>query len=269
MPYPFTVLIEVPQEIAAVPYEQRKADQDCVMAAYFRTFDKRGLDEKTADRTQKFLSCFFESILIRYPAGDPQGHILIWELLHPFGNEIIDLYTSSLSKYEYARGTQIKYLGEVRRLCDYVIQKAYIPGRMPIAIAERYGTPSQPVTCYDSPVHAVDNPNVAPALVGESLRYFLDFVRVDYLKKSRNHDLARRNYVLIVVAVTSGVRATELCHLDVADIRFDERRIWVRFGKGCKGSGKRQRLTILTDFAAQTLRVYLKHTRPVLARADV
>src|SRR5258708_28495553 len=246
MPYPFTVLIEVPQEIAAVHYEQRKADHDSVMAAYFRTFDKRGLDEKTADRTQKFLSCFFESILIRYPAGDPQGHILIWELLHPFGNEIIDLYTSSLSKYEYSRGTQIKYLGEVRRLCDYVIQKAYIPGRTPIAIAERYGTPGQPVTRYDYQAHAVDDPNVDPALIEDSLRYLLDFVRVDYVKKSRNQELARRNYVLIVVAVTSGVRANELCHLDIGDIRFDEGRIWVRFGKGCKASGKRHRLTILT-----------------------
>jgi integrase len=269
LPYPFTVLIEVPHEIAAVPYEQRRADHDSVMAAYVRTFEKRAFEENTANRTQNFLNSFFQSIHIRYPSGDPQRHILIWDLLNPFGNEIIDLYSESLSKYEYKRGTQIKYLGEVRRLCDYVIQKAYIPGRMPIAIAERYGTPCQPVTRYDHPVHAVDDPNVAPALVGESLRYFLDFVRVDYLKKSRNHDLARRNYVLIVVAVTSGVRATELCHLDESDIRFNERRIWVRFGKGYKGSGKRQRLTILTDFAARTLHVYLKHTRPVLARAEV
>src|SRR5260370_466895 len=269
MPYQFTVLIEVPLELAAVPYEQRKADHACVLAAYLRTFEKRRFEQETADRTRGFLNNFFESILIRYPAGDPQGHILIWDLLHPLGNEIIDLYAESLSKYEYKRGTQIKYLSEVRHLCDYVIQKAYIPGRMPIAIAERYGTPGHPVTRYDHPVHAVNDPNVAPALIEESLRYFLDFVRVDYVKKSRNHELARRNYVLIVVAVTSGVRATELCHLDVGDIRFDERRIWVRFGKGCKGSGKRQRLTILTDFAARTLRVYLKQTRPVLARADV
>jgi integrase len=269
LPYPFTVLIEVPQELADVPYEQRKADHDSVLAAYFRTFDKRGLEEKTAERAQKFLNSFFESILIRYPADDPQGHILIWDLLHPLGNEIIDLYAQSLSKCEYKRGTQIKHLSEVRRLCDYAIQKAYIPGRIPIAIAERYGTPCQPVTRYDHPVHAVDDPNVAPALIEDSLRYFLDFVRVDYLKKSRNHDLARRNYVLIVVAVTSGVRATELCHLDESDVRFNERRIWVRFGKGYKGSGKRQRLTILTDFAARTLHVYLKHTRPVLARAEV
>jgi len=270
MPFPFTVLIEAPEELTAVPYEQRQADHDSVMAAYFRTFDKKGLEDETAERAEKFLNCFFESIHIRYPGGDPQDHILIWDLVHPLlGNEIIDLYAQSLSKFQYKRGTQIKYLGEVRRVCDYAIQKAYIPGRMPIAIAERYGTPSQPVTRYDHPVHAVDDPNVAPALIEDSLRYFLDFVRVDYLKKSRNQELARRNYVLIVVAVTSGVRANELCHLDVADIRFDERRIWVRFGKGCKGSGKRQRLTILTDFAARTLHVYLKHTRPVLAKPDI
>ena len=269
MSHPFTVLIELPPELAAVPFEQRKADHDSVLAAYLRTFDKRGLEEKTAERAQKFLKSFFESIRIKCPADDPQGHILIWDLLHPLGNEIIDLYAQSLSKFRYKRGTQIKYLGELRRLCDYTIQKAYIPGRSPIPISERYVTPSQPVTRYDHPVHATDDPNVEPALIEDSLRYFLDFVRVDYIQKTRNKDTARRNYVLIVVAVTSGVRAKELWHLDIDDIRFEERLIWVRFGKGYKGSGPRQRLTVLTPFAAQTLRVYLKHTRPRLARADV
>lgn len=267
MPHPFTVLIEVPHALSDVPYEQRKADHDSVVAAYLRTFDKRGLEEKTSDRARKFLNSFFESIRIRYPAGDPQTHILIWDVLHPLGNEIIDLYAQSLSKFEYKRGTQIKHLGELRRLCDYAVQKAYIPGRSPIAISERYGTPSQPVTRYDHPVHATDDPNVEPALIEESLRYFLDFVRVYYIKKTRNKDIARRNYALIVVAVTSGVRAKELCHLDIDDIRFEEREIWVRFGKGYKGSGPRQRLTILNDFCAQTIRVYLKHTRPTFARA--
>jgi integrase len=269
MPYQFTVLIEVPQVLAAVPYEQRKADHDLVVAAYLRTFEKRGLEEETSRRTRKFLDSFFKSILIRYPAGDPHWHILIWDLLHPYGSEIIDLYAASLNKYAFKRGSQIKYLSEIRRLCEITIQKAYIPSRTPVAIKERYVTPSQPVTRYDHPVHAIDDPNVDPAVIGDSLRHLLDFVRVEYVKNSRNKDLARRDYVAIVVAVTSGVRANELCHLDIDDIRFEARRIWVRFGKGHNGSGKRQRLTILTDFAAETLRIYLKHSRPKLARADV
>jgi len=268
MPYPFTVLIEAPPALAAVSYEQRKADHDLVLASYLRTFEKRGFEEETRRRTQEFLDGFFKSILIRYPAGDPQQHILIWDLLHRYGEEIIDLYATTL-KYRSRRGTQIKYLSEIRRLCEYTIQKAYIPGRTPIAIRERYGTPSQPVTRYDHPVHAIDDPNVEPAVIGDSLRHLLDFVRVDYVTKSQNKDLARRDYVLMVVAVTSGVRANELCHLDIDDLRFEERKIWVRFGKGCRGSGKRQRLTVLTDFAAQTLRVYLKHTRPKLTRAEI
>ena len=269
MSAPFTVLIDVPKKLTDVPYEQRKADHAAVLAGYLRTFDKRAFEEETVNRTATFLNKFFESILIRYPAGDGQSHILIWDLMHPYGSQIIDLYAESLSKYEYKRTTRIKYLGEIRRLIHYAIAKAYIPGRTPVAIAEKYGTPSQPITRYDHPVHGVDDPDVEPALIGESLRYFLDFVRVDYVHDSRNRDLARRDYVLIVVAVTSGVRANELCHLDIDDIRFEERRICVRFGKGCKGSGKRQRLTVLTSFAAETLHVYLKHTRPTLARPDI
>jgi integrase len=268
MPSPFTVLIEAPPELAAVPYQQRKTDHDLVLAAYLRTFEKRGFEEETRRRTREFLDGFFKSILIRYPAGDPQSHIFVWDLLHRYGEEIIDLYATTL-KYRSKRGTQIKYLSEIRRLCEYTIQKAYIPGRTPIAIRERYGTPAQPVTRYDHPVHSVDDPNVEPAVIDDSLRHLLDFVRVNYVKNSQNQDLACRDYVLMVVAVTSGVRANELCHLDVGDIRFDERQIWVRFGKGFKGSGKRQRLTILTDFAAETLRIYLKQTRPRLTKADI
>src|SRR5258708_8327767 len=94
MPYPFTVLIEVPQEIAAVAYEQRKADHDSVMAAYFRTFDKRALDAKTADRTQKILKYFFEPTPIRSPPRDPSGHILIMHLPTPFAPQLLSTLTT-------------------------------------------------------------------------------------------------------------------------------------------------------------------------------
>jgi hypothetical protein len=62
MPHPFTVLIEAPHALAAVPYEQRKADHDLVMAAYLGTFDKRGFEEDTAGRARTFLETFFKSV---------------------------------------------------------------------------------------------------------------------------------------------------------------------------------------------------------------
>ena len=48
---------------------------------------------------------------------------------------------------------------------------------------------------------------------------FLDFVRVEYIKNSKQGCRARET-MSHRSAVTSGVRAKELCHLDIDDIRF-------------------------------------------------
>src|SRR6266404_3560383 len=60
MTYRFTVLIEVPYHLESIPFEERKADHDAVLRAYFRTFEKRAFDEKTNRRTELFLTSFFE-----------------------------------------------------------------------------------------------------------------------------------------------------------------------------------------------------------------
>jgi integrase len=264
MTYRFTVLIDVPQELLKICYQEREADHESILGAYLRTFEKRAFDEKTTNRTKIFLNSVFERILVGQPEGGCQRHLLISDLLNPVGAEIIDLFVSSISKHEYSRTTQMKYLGEIRRLCDFVIQRPYIPGRSVVSITQKYGAPCQPVSRYDYPSHAVEDPDVDPALIDDALRKFLDFVRVHYLSRQRKKDVARRNYAMVVIGVTSGVRANELAHLDVDDLRYDENRIWVRFGKGHRGSGKRHRVTLFTKFGQETIRVYLNHTRPGL-----
>jgi len=262
MTYRFTVLMEPAKHLEQIPFNERKADHESILRAYLRTFEKRNFDEKTNQRTETFLTKFFESILIKSSRGTSR-QLLISDLLDPSGTEIIDLYATSLSQYEYARTTRITYLGNIRRLFDFIIQRPYIPGRKPISITEKYGAPCQPVTRYDYPGHTVNDPNVDPALIGERLTQFLDFLRVQYVRSHPKPRLAERNYTIMVLAVTSGMRADELTRLDVDDLRWDEKRIWVRFGKGHCGSGKRRRLTVFTKFAQETLRVYLSQTRPL------
>ena len=263
MTYRFTILIEVPHQLESILFEERKADHDAVLRAYFRTFEKRAFDEKTNRRTELFLTSFFECILIKPSRDCPCRQLLVWDLLQPHGNEVIDLYATSLSQYEYERSTKIKYLGELRRLFDFVMKRPYIAGRSPISIAEKYGAPCQPVTRYDYPLHVVNDPNVDPALIGEKLTQVLDFVRVDYVRGHRKQRIAERNYAVMVLAVTSGMRADELTRLDLGDLEWDDKRVWIRFGKGYRGSGKRRRLTVFTTFAQETIRVYLTKTRPL------
>lgn len=268
--YRFTILGDVPAEFQRVSYEERLRDHDAVLQAYLRTFEKRAYTEKTVKRADEYLRSVFERILVRDAKRGPgETHLLVWDLLHPaLGIDVVDLLATSLNKFEYSHSTRMKYLGEIRRFCDYIGQRPYIPGRTPVSIVEKYGAPSQPVSRYDSPVHAVDDPPVDPALIGDELKQFLDFVRVHYVSQNQKKVVAQRNYAIIALAVTTGVRADELVNLDLDDLHFEKEQVLVRFGKGHRGSGKRQRLTIFPKFAQLTLQVYITHVRAQLGKPN-
>jgi hypothetical protein len=200
--YRFTVLGDIHCEVAEVPYEDRLRDHEAVLRAYFRTFEKRAYVEESLKRTEGFLMSVFERIFVQ-DAAHPTGQrpLLIWNLYHPIGGpEIADLLATSLNKYDYAPSTRRGYLGEVRRLCDFVLEKLYIPGRVPESITEKYGPPLQPFSQYDYPVHAIDDPRVDPALTGLELRQFLEYVRVQYIGEKQKKAAAQRNYAMIVLA---------------------------------------------------------------------
>ncbi len=59
------------------------------------------------------------------------------------------------------------------------------------------------------------------------------------------------------MAYYSGLRANELRHLKVGDIDLERRLIHVRFGKGSRRSGPRERWTILHPSTARIVRLWL------------
>src|SRR5260370_7104617 len=73
---------------------------------------------------------------------------------------------------------------------------------------------------------------------------------------------------MMLVGVAGGMRADELANLDLDDLRYLENRVWIRFGKGYKGSGKRQRLTLFTKFAQATIHQYEALIRPQLVKPN-
>lgn len=268
--YRFTILGDIDCNVIAVPYEDGLRDHEAVLQAYFRTFEKRGFVEESLKRVKEFLKSVFERILVQDgPDATASRHLLIWDLLKPIvGSEVVDLFATSLNRYDYSHTTRLKYLGDIRRLCEFVLSKPYIPGRVPESIVEKYGSPCQPFSRYDYPVHAVDNPRLDPALTGADLRLFLEFLRVQFINEKQNQHIAERDYAMIILGVSAGLRADELVNLDLDDLRYSENRVWIRFGKGHKGSGKRQRLTVFTKFAQATLRVYEAHTRMQFGKAS-
>jgi integrase len=265
----FSVLRDGESHSREVPYEERLADHRAVLRAYFRTYEKRRYDKSTLVRVEKFLTSVFEGIKVvdaTHPPGARQ--LFVWELLHPTeGPEIIDLFATSLNPEDYSQATATQYLGDLRRLGEFVLAKPYIPGRRPQSITEKYGPLAQPVSKYDRPVHTADPAPVGWAVTGVKLMKFLEYVRVGHVGLSQKKLTAQRDYAMIVLAVTSGARANELLNFDVADLLYEKNRIHVRFGKGSKGSGKRERLTIFTKFAQATTHLYETHIRPQFPNA--
>ncbi len=85
---------------------------------------------------------------------------------------------------------------------------------------------------------------------------------------------AARNYAACRLMAEVGLRVSEACKLDLADIKWDLGRfgkLHVRHGKGARGSGPRERMVPLINNAGATLRWFVEdvwaqfgddHTRP-------
>lgn len=85
---------------------------------------------------------------------------------------------------------------------------------------------------------------------------------------------AARNYAAARLMADVGLRLNEVCNLDLADVKWDLGpfgKLHVRYGKGCNGSGPRERMVPLLNNAGRTLRWFIEdvwghfdddHTRP-------
>ena len=83
-----------------------------------------------------------------------------------------------------------------------------------------------------------------------------------------------RNYTAARLMADVGLRVNEARNLDLADIKWDLGRfgkLHVRYGKGARGSGPRERMVPLINDAGRTLRWFIEdvwgqfdddHTRP-------
>lgn len=81
------------------------------------------------------------------------------------------------------------------------------------------------------------------------------------LETCRKFAPAARNYTAARLMAATGLRANETCHLDLADLHWDLGhfgKIHVRYGKGARGSGPRERMVPLLSGSASLLRWYIE-----------
>jgi site-specific recombinase XerD len=251
----------VPQPI---PFAEMLADHQALLQSYLDTHITRNHSESTIEHERLFLTGWFEGFLVpdeNHP--DHQRPLMLWEAMTPIaGRERIRAFSKGLVLSLYSPTTVRTYLGYLRRLFQYVLEYPYIPGHEVQSLVAKYGRIEQPVLEYDYPVHVLDGEDEDFVLTGERLLAFYDFVRSKYVPRKQKRLPASRDYTMIVVAGESGLRADEICHLDVRDLFYSHSCLQTRYGKGANGSGKRVRKTIFKPFVQETMHVYETVIRP-------
>lgn len=253
-----------------ISISEKQSDHNAILSAYSDTHVYRGYTERTVKRHRSFLDNWFKRFKVpddTHPDGERQ--LYVWEVMQPhLGRRYIREYHDDLIASGIRSGTRMEYIQYLRNLFEYVLDEPYIPNIKNQSIVAKYNALTQPVTKYDCPTHVVDIEREGFALTTEQLINFYDFIRLDYIEGNQKKGPASRDYTMIVIAATSGLRANEVEFLDTRDLYFENGLIETRFGKGFNGSGKRPRKTDFTDFAMDTMRYYLRKIRPRFPNAD-
>src|SRR5260221_375461 len=269
MTRPHLALVKTVEAISTpVSFPQMLADHQTILQGYLDTHTTRNHSDRTIESERRLLIGWFESFVMQDDSHpDGRRHLLVWEAMEPVqGRQRIVAFSKGLIDTGLKPRTVQSYLGSLRRLFQYFLEYPYIPGLQGQSIVSKYGRIEQPVLEYDYPVHTLDQEEEGFVLVGEQLFAFYDFVRLEHIAHNQKKLPVSRDYIMIVVAAESGLRADEIRHLDALgphrDLFYERNCIQTRHGKGTRGSGKRVRKTIFTPFAQDTVRIYEERIRP-------
>lgn len=264
-------------DFTQVSWDERKADHDRKLQQYFHTFRMRNFSATTIKRLEQFLTGFFTCFTVpdtSHPTGARQ--LFYWELMHPkYGEVFIAQFYATL----LAAGLKLKtchmYLKELQYFCEFVLAHPDLPGEGDArTVIDKYGPVRQPVSKYNRPPHAPDEDDAERYALSCAQRdSFYEFIRCEYIPRSRRPHLAARDFTMIEMAWGGGFRISELTHMHAVgperDVDYPNGRIRTRWGKGAKCKGKRTRWSILTPRARSVLQQYEQHVRPAFAHADV
>lgn len=166
-------------------------------------------------------------------------HFLIKEelaenLLEVERKRLADYYISYLDEKEYTKKSISRKISSLRTLYDFLIKKGYIS----VNVFEQVETPKIP----------------------KKLPKTLDDEEVLLLFKTidKNKPLGFRNYIILDLLFSSGLRASELCELKIKDLRISQLQILIH------GKGSKDRYVPIHEELSENLKQYLTYTRPVL-----
>lgn len=178
-----------------------------------------------------------------------------WELtIDDFDKFYLDMVNRGL-----AYSTRRKYQSNITTFMDY------LKARHASEIWERYNvTIPKLLDKFNKHHHRVDDGDgaITPPRP-EILERFWQEMKIA-IKNTKRHSTIARDYTLFRVLELSGLRIYEGIMLDVKDCRFDlgsKGKLHVRFGKGSKGTGFKQRWVPMLDSVDKLLEWYIQEVR--------
>lgn len=242
-------------KVAGVSPEEQARDHQQLIGSYIRSRRLRNLDQVVNERVQRGLDAFFASVG-KWAWEVTEEHVAAWQ--------------EKLVEAGLAVATRRAYLGYLRTFYDYLRDHPYVPLTQaelqadihPAGLQAKYGREIiQPVSPWVAATYSADDATTDRYLpTREELRGFFSWLR-KRIETARKPLPLARDYALYRLLYHSGLRANELVHLTVRDIRFEGHVIEVRVGKGTNGSGPRSRWVPMLYGIDKVLHIYLTEVR--------
>ena len=155
-------------------------------------------------------------------------------LLEVKRKRLADYYLSHLDEQKLSKKSIVRKISALRTFHNFLMLKGYID----INIFDKIETPK----------------------VSRRLPKILEDDEIMMLFKSinRNTPLGFRNYIILDLLFSSGLRASELCQMKVKDLKLNQRQILIH------GKGSKDRYVPIHLELEKDLRQYLTYTRPIL-----
>lgn len=143
-------------------------------------------------------------------------------------------YLAYLDEKEYARKTIARRISSLRSFYDYLIKENHIDINI--------------FTLIDIP----KIPRKLPKIIQD------DEIEMLFKSIDRFKPLGFRNYVLLDLLFSCGLRASELIEMDIKDIHLERKQLLIH------GKGSKDRYVPLHQKLIEDLKHYLTYTRPIL-----
>jgi integrase len=157
------------------------------------------------------------------------------------------------------KGRHSTVRSKINRIDGYF---AFLEQRYAGETLRRFGAAVQsPVDAFNRPVHRGDFGLRIPPSARATADFFASWREA--LPRARKYPVACRNYVMSKLTYISGVRAAEICGVQLGDLHWENGQ-WGRFlvhGKGAGGSGPRDREAYLFQEGRELLWWYVEDIR--------